>query len=66
MIRGTQNIDIQIVTGVSFVQKLPELKDKCIEKGSDCEKLYYSIEKPTILKRSLTVEKGFYVLGGIS
>ncbi|KAH3704987.1 hypothetical protein DPMN_080049 [Dreissena polymorpha] len=65
MIRETQNIDSHIVTDVSFVQKLPELKDKCIKKGSDCEKLYFSIEKPTILKRSLPVEKGFYVLGGI-
>lgn len=27
MIRGTQNIDNQIVTGVSFIQKLPELKE---------------------------------------
>lgn len=28
-IRGTQNIDSQIITGISFVQKLPELKEKC-------------------------------------
>lgn len=26
-IRGTQNIDSQIITGISLVQKLPELKE---------------------------------------
>jgi hypothetical protein len=65
MIRGSQNIDNQIVTRVSFVQKLPELKSECIENGSECEKIYNSIDSTTILKRSITVEKGFYILGGI-
>ena len=41
MIQGTQNIDSQIVTGVSFVKKIPELKHKFLEstvKGSELEK----------------------------
>ena len=66
MIRGSQNIDNQIITGVSFVQKLPELKNKCIKKGSECEKLYDLIENTTAMKRTLTVEQGFYILGAIS
>lgn len=66
MIRGSQNIDNQIVTGVSFIQKLPELKSKCIENGSECENIYNSIDSTTILKRNITVEKGFKILGGIS
>lgn len=51
MIRGTQNIDNQIVTGVSFVQKLPELKEKCILKDSKSEESYNAIESVTLLKR---------------
>ena len=66
MIRGTQNFDNQILTGVSFVQKLPELKNKCVEKGTELEMLYNSIETPAVLKRTLSINNGFHVLGGIS
>ncbi|CAC5361428.1 unnamed protein product [Mytilus coruscus] len=65
MIRGTQNIDSQIVTGVSFLQKLPELKQNCIEKGSVCETLYNSMECPYILKRMKKIGNIGYILGGI-
>lgn len=34
MIRATQNIDNQITTGISFIQKLPELRQNCLPKGS--------------------------------
>ena len=34
MIKCTQNIDQQILIGISFIQKLPELKPSCVEKGS--------------------------------
>ena len=30
MIKGTQNIDQQIVSDVSFIQKLPELKQRFV------------------------------------
>lgn len=66
MIKGTQNIDSQIVTGVSFVQKLPELKSKCMMKGSECQTIYDSIEVPTLLKRNVMIERGCYILGSIS
>ena len=66
MIRESQNIDNQIITDVSFVQKLPERKNKCIEKGSECEKIYDLIENTTAMKRTFTVEKGFYIFGAIS
>lgn len=33
-IRGTQNIDSQIITVISFVQKLSEMKEKCILKDT--------------------------------
>ena len=65
MIKGTQNIDSQILTGVSFVQKLPELKQNCIEKGSFCETLYNSMELPYILKRGLQLSTSVFILGGV-
>lgn len=65
MIRGTQNIDSQIITGVSFLQKLPELKQTTIVKGSNLDALYNSIENPNILKRGLQLGPAVYVLGAI-
>lgn len=65
MIRGTQNIDNQIVTGVSFIQKLPELKEKCILKDSKFEEIYNAIESVTLLKRTQKIEEGIYVLGAV-
>ncbi|XP_053407190.1 uncharacterized protein LOC128559474 [Mercenaria mercenaria] len=65
MIRGTQNIDTQIITGVSFLQKLPELKLKTIKKGTDLEKLYNSIEHPTLLTRGMKITDNIYVLGSV-
>lgn len=63
MIRGTQNIDNQIITGVSFVQKLPELKRKCIEEDTELEVLYNSIQSPNLLKRGEKIENGVYIFG---
>ncbi|XP_061191434.1 uncharacterized protein LOC133199606 isoform X2 [Saccostrea echinata] len=68
MIQGTQHIDSQIVTGVSFLQKLPELKQKYVKntvEGSKLEKLFNSIESPSVLIRCEMIEKGVYVLGGV-
>lgn len=65
MIRGTQSIDKQITTGISFIQKLPELRQKCIKKGSKEEELYDLISSPYYLKRSSKISYGVYVLGGI-
>ena len=65
MIRGTQNIDCQIITGVSFLQRLPELKQSTVTKGSDIEKLCHSIENSNILIRGLKLGKHIYVLGAI-
>lgn len=65
MIRGTQNIDNQIVTGVSFIQKLPELKEHCILRNSKCEEIYNSIESVTLLKRNHCIQEGIYVLGAV-
>lgn len=65
MIIGTQNIDNQIVTGVSFIQKLPELKEKCILKDSKSEEIYNAIESITLLKRTQKIEEGIYVLGAV-
>ena len=64
MIKGTQNIDQQIATGVSFLQKLPELKQKFVQKNSDLDGLCYLIENPHVLKRSKQIRKNSYVLGG--
>ena len=68
MIQGTQYIDNQIITGISFVQKLPELKQKLVAsmfEGSELEKLFNSIECPNLLKRGEMIEKGMYILGGM-
>ena len=65
MIRGTQNIDQQIVTGISFIQKLPELKLSCVEKGSKMDFLCDMIERPNILKRGKQLGEGIYILGGL-
>lgn len=66
MIRGTQNIDQQIVTGVSFLQKLPELKRTCVAKGSYVETVCHSIDYPNVLKRKKEIKPGVYILGGTS
>ena len=42
-IHGTQNIDTQITTGISFIQKIPELINDCIEPGTVFEKLVNSL-----------------------
>lgn len=68
MIQGTQNIDSQIVTGVSFVQKIPELKQRFLEntvEGSKLEKLLNAIEYPNLLIRGEMIERGVYILGGV-
>ena len=63
MIRGSQNIDTQIITAISFIQKLPELKQKCIVKGSEIDILCKIIENPSHLKRGEKLDKGIYILG---
>lgn len=40
LIHGTQFIDSQIISAVSITQKLPELREKCIPKGSEIDPLY--------------------------
>lgn len=63
MIRGTQNIDNQITTGISFVQKLPELKQNCILLNTREEKICESIENPHLLKRTSKLDEDIYALG---
>ncbi len=65
LIRGTQNIDSQLIAGISFTQKLPELRDKCIINGSDEELLYNALDKPHLLKRGEMLSNGIYVLGAM-
>ena len=40
LIHGTQFIDNQILSAVAFIQKLPELKGKCINTGTEIDLLY--------------------------
>jgi hypothetical protein len=63
MIRGSQSIDTQIITAISFIQKLPELKQKCIVKDSEIDVLCKSIENPSHLKRGQKLDNGTYILG---
>ena len=46
LIHGTPFIDSQIITAVSFSQKLPELREQCITPGSEEERLYYGLLHP--------------------
>lgn len=63
MIRGSQSIDTQIITAISFIQKLPELKQKCIVKDSEIDMLCKIIENPSLLKRGQKLDDGIYILG---
>ncbi|XP_062566984.1 uncharacterized protein LOC134229281 isoform X2 [Saccostrea cucullata] len=63
MIRGSQSIDTQIITAISFIQKLPELKQKCVAENSEVDKLCKAIQEPSLLKRGQKLGKGIYILG---
>lgn len=63
MIRGSQSIDTQIITAISFIQKLPELKQKCIVKDAEIDMLCKIIENPSLLKRGQKLDDGIYILG---
>lgn len=65
MIRGTRNIDNQITTGISFVQKLPEFRQDCLPQGSREEELYEMISSPHYLKGNRNIAEGTYTLDSI-
>ena len=65
LIHGTQFIDSQILTAVSFTQKLPELKEQCITPGSIEEKLYYNLLNPHKPKRKSEILPQAYLLGSL-
>ena len=65
LIRGTQNIDEQIETGISFIHKLPERKQKCIEKDSICEKICESIENPNRIRHGESINTETFVFSKI-
>lgn len=65
LIHGTQFIDSQILTAVSFTQKLPELKEQCITPGSLEEKLYYNLLNPNKPKRKSEILPHAYLLGSL-
>lgn len=50
---------------ISFIQKLPELKEKCIVAGTFEDSLCTSIENPNMLKRGQQIDKGVYILGAV-
>ena len=45
LIHRTQFIDSQIISAVSMTQKLPELCEKCIPKGSEIDLLYKDLNR---------------------
>jgi hypothetical protein len=63
MIRGSQSIDTQIITAISFIEKLPELKQKCVEENLEVDKLCKAIQQPSLLKSGQKLGKGKYILG---
>ncbi|KAK3085913.1 hypothetical protein FSP39_010520, partial [Pinctada imbricata] len=65
MIRGTQNIDNQIITGISFIQKIPELKQRFIEPDSVMESLCNEIENPYSVQRTEKIGDDTYILGAV-
>ena len=64
MIRGTQRINNQITIGISFIQKLPELRQKCISSGTK-EELYELISSPYFLKRNTKIGDNINMFGSI-
>ncbi|KAK3098757.1 hypothetical protein FSP39_022815, partial [Pinctada imbricata] len=65
LIRGTQNIDDQIIGGISFVQKIPELRAYCIEKGSPEDDLYTELERSDTVKRGEKIGNDIFILGAV-
>ena len=65
LIHGTQFIDSQILTAVSFTQKLPELKEQCIAPNTEEETLYYNLLNPNKPKRKLEILPNVYMLGSL-
>ena len=65
LFHGTQFIDSQILTAVSFTQKLPELKEQCIAPNTEEETLYYNLLNPNKPKRKLEILPNVYMLGSL-
>ena len=65
LIHGTQFINSQILTAVSFAQELPELKEQCITPGSVEEKLYCNLLNPNKPKRKSEILPHAYLLGSL-
>ena len=61
-INGTESIDGQIVSAVSFTQKLPEILTKYILSQSEAGELYHYLLRGYIPKRSLQVVPGIFAL----
>ena len=59
--RRNQNIDTQIMTAIFFIQKVPELKQKCIVKGSEIDILCKIIENQSHFERGEKLDKGIYI-----
>ena len=65
-IHGTQQIDSQITTAISYVQKIPELITECIEPGSIYENLVHRLTSTYTPKLKEELIKGVFRLGALS
>ena len=62
LIHGTQFIDSQIISAVSITQKLPELCEKCIPKGSEIDLLYKDLNRGRKSKFRTEILPNIYAL----
>ena len=62
-INGTQSIDRQILSAVSFTQKLPEIRTKYIQHHSEVDILYRDLLSGYIPKRTCELAPGVFALG---
>ena len=62
LIHGTQFIDSQIISAVSITQKLPELREKCVPKGSEIDLLYKDLNRSSKSKYRTEILPNIYAL----
>ena len=62
LIHGTQFIDNQILSAVALIQKLPELKEKCINTGTEIDLLYRDLTRASKSKFRTEILPNIYIV----
>ena len=62
LFHGTQFIDNQILSAVALIQKLPELKEKCINTGTEIDLLYRDLTRASKSKFRTEILPNIYIV----